>query len=200
MHPFPVGDCARNPTAAAPGPSVKYRSRSHHDPSRDAWNAQAEPLRVTRSHSGAPSATGKELQSSDSDRVTTVTAVGTSCGEYSKHSLAQHRSDTQTSSTPASYMLANPTATRADRVKSPRGGVPRNRPASGGPAAAAPTAAAPAGSMNRSVPPAAVSSSAPRSTRHPGAGLPDGSRGNGNPGIFKATTRVVCHVGSTPGE
>ena len=90
----------------------------------EAWNAQAAPDRVIRSHSVLPS-TSKELQSSEVPLVTTVTAVGLSCGEYSKQSLAQSRSAACSSRTPASYMLANSTLTCAASVKSPAGGKPR---------------------------------------------------------------------------
>src|SRR6201996_5911396 len=118
--------------------------------------------------------------------VTTVTAVGLSCGEYSKQSLAQSRSVACSSSTPASYILANCTLTCAASVKSPAGGSPANRPASG-------IRSAPAGSTNRSVFAAAVSVSTPLLTRHPGGGLPSGSSANGRLGSFSAVTRVVSH-------
>src|SRR6185437_4032576 len=92
VHPGPVGDCARKPTAACPRggppPKEKYRSSRHHFPSDEAWKAQAGPVRVTRSHSARP-LTSKQLQSSEAYLVTTVTAVGRSGGESSKHSLAQ---------------------------------------------------------------------------------------------------------------
>src|SRR6516225_9830168 len=142
--------------------------------------------RVIRSHRVLPS-TSKELQSSEVPLVTTVTAVGVSCGEYSKQSLAQSLSAACSSSTPASYMLANSTLTCAASVKSPGGGSPVNRPASG-------TWSAPAGSTNRSVLAAAVSVSTPLLTRHPGGGLPCGSSANGRPGSFNAVTRVVSHA------
>ena len=151
----------------------------------EAWNAQAAPDRVIRSHSLLPS-TSKELQSSEVPLVTTVTAVGLSCGEYSKQSLAQSRSAACSSRTPASYMLANSTLTCAASVKSPAGGSPTNRPASG-------TGPVPAGSTNMSVCAAAVSVSTPLLTRHPGGGLPAGSSANGRLGSFNAVTRVVSH-------
>ena len=145
----------------------------------------AAPDRVIRSHSVLPS-TSKELQSSEVPLVTTVTAVGLSWGEYSKQSLAQSRSAACSSSTPASYMLANSTLTCAASVKSPAGGSPMNRPASG-------TCSTPAGSTNMSVFEAAVSVSTPLLTRHPGGGLPAGSSANGRLGSFNAVTRVVSH-------
>src|SRR5487761_505098 len=107
-QPSPAGDWARKPTRTrSVPPSAKYRSNRHQEPSVDAWNAQAPPDRVIRSHN-VLSATSNELQSSDVSFVTTVTAVGVSCGEYSKHSFAQRRLAACSSSTPASYMLANP--------------------------------------------------------------------------------------------
>src|ERR1700759_2498910 len=118
------------PPRPSPWSRVKYRSNRHHAPSVEAWKAQAAPDRVIRSHSVLPS-TSKELQSSEVPLVTTVTAVGLSCGEYSKQSLAQSRSAACSSSTPASYMLANSTLACAASVKSPAGGNPTNRPASG---------------------------------------------------------------------
>src|SRR6201995_4340164 len=107
--------------------NVAARTARPHVPSVEAWKAQAAPDRVIRSHSVLPS-TSKELQSSEVPLVTTVTAVGLSCGEYSKQSLAQSRSAACSSSTPASYMLANSTLTCAARVKSPAGGRPVLRP------------------------------------------------------------------------
>ena len=100
--------------------------------------------------------------------------------------LAQSRSAACSSSTPASYMLANSTLTCAASVKSPAGGSPTNRPASG-------TGPVPAGSTNISVCAAAVSVSTPLLTRHPGGGLPAGSSANGRLGSFNAVTRVVSH-------
>src|SRR5215469_9338727 len=184
-HPWPAGDWARKPTRTRSRPRVKYRSSRQQAPSVEAWNAQAAPDRVIRSHRVLPSAS-KELQSSEVPLVTTVTAVGRSCGEYSKQSLAQSRSAACSSSTPASYMLANSTLTCAASVKSPAGGSPVNRPASG-------TRSAPAGSTNRSVFAAAISVSTPLLTRHPGGGLPSGSSANGKPGSFNEVTRVVSH-------
>ena len=140
------------------------------------------------SHKLLPS-TSKELQSSEMPLVTTVTAVGCRCAEYSKQSLAQCRSRACSSSAPASYMLPNFTLTCAASVKSPAGGKPANRPASGGC-----SRLVPAGSMNRSVPAAAVSVSTPCTTRQPAGGVPAGSSGNGKLGNFNAATRVVCHA------
>ena len=118
----------------------------------DAWNAQAVPALVILSQSESP-VTSRELQSSEVSLVTTVTAMGVSCGDSSKQSFAQCRSPASSTSTPASYLLAKPTLTRAARLKSPGGGVPTSRPASG-------TWPPPAGSTNMSVPAAAVSTSA----------------------------------------
>src|SRR6202050_5973345 len=176
----------RTRSAASPV-REKYRSSRHQEPSADAWKAQAAPVRVIRSHKVLPS-TSKELQSSEVPLVTTVTAVGTSCGEYSKQSLAQCRARACSSSTPASYMLPNSTLTCAVSVKSPAGGKPAKRPASG-----RSSRSVAAGSLNRSVPAAAGMVSAPFSTREPGGGLPAGSSGNGKLGNFNAATWVVCH-------
>jgi catechol 2,3-dioxygenase-like lactoylglutathione lyase family enzyme len=189
-HPSPTGDWAMKPTrtrSAASPVSEKYRSSRHHAPSAEAWKAQAAPTRVTRSHKVRPS-TSKELQSSEMPLVTTVTALGTSCAEYSKQHLAQCRSLACSSSTPASYMLPNSTLTSAVSVKSPAGGKPTKRPASG-----SCSNSRPAGSMNRSVLAAAVRVSTPCCTRQPDAGLPAGSSGNGKLGNFNAATWVVCH-------
>src|SRR5260370_15016881 len=101
-HPSPVGDCARKPTrtrSAASLERAKYRSSRHHAPSVEAWKAQAAPDRVIRSHNVCPS-TSKEMQSSQASLVTTVTAVGVSCGEYSKQHFAHVRSAAFTSTTP----------------------------------------------------------------------------------------------------
>src|SRR4029077_8063061 len=129
-------------------PRAKYRNSLHQLPSTDAWNAHAAPDLVILSQSEF-SCTSKELQSSEVPLVTTVTAIGVSCGDSSKQSLAHRRSPACSTSTPASYLLANSTLTLAARLKSPGGGLPTSRPASG-------TSAAPAGSTNRSVPAAAV--------------------------------------------
>ncbi len=84
-------------------------------------------------------------------------------------------------------MLAKPTVTRAEKVKSLSPGRPVHRPASG----RAPSS--PAGSMNRSDlgPPASVS--VPPSTVAWQAGVPEGSKGNGTPGRSKSVTVAVSH-------
>ncbi|KUN19018.1 hypothetical protein AQJ23_37340 [Streptomyces antibioticus] len=86
------------PTRAAPvsfsSPRVKSRTKVHRLPSREAWKANARPVRLTLSQTELPS-TVKELASSECPRVTTVQTVGTS-GEYSRQSLAQARSATWT--------------------------------------------------------------------------------------------------------
>ena len=152
-------------------------------PSVEAWKAQAAPDRVIRSHSVLPS-TSKELQSSEVPLVTTVTAVGLSCGEYSKQSLAQSRSAASSGQTRVVH--ARELHAHLGREREVAGGSPTNRPASG-------TCSVPPGSTNMSVCAAAVSVAPPLLTRHPGGGLPAGSSANGRLGSFNAVTRVVSH-------
>src|SRR6266404_6005415 len=75
-------------------------------------------MRAIRSQTALPSITA-ELQSSDAERVTTETTIGSPSGEYSKQSFAQVRSSRQSASTPASNREANSTSTRALNRKSP---------------------------------------------------------------------------------
>src|SRR3982751_4844218 len=107
-QPFPVGDCDSKPTWAASAPRSKYRTKDHASPSVEAWKAYARPSRETRSQTVLP-VTMNPFESSEERRVTTETIIGAPSGERSKHSLAQRVSSAQTSSTPASYVDANPT-------------------------------------------------------------------------------------------
>jgi len=65
------------------------------------------------------------LQSSDAERVTTDTTIGSASGEYSKQSFAQVRSSRHSASTPASKVEAKSTSTRALSRKSPSVGPTR---------------------------------------------------------------------------
>ena len=90
-------------TLALDGATIQARlaKRPARSPEWEAWYAYVRPIREMRSHT-SPASTTKAFESSATSRLTTDTTTRWRSGEYSKQSLAQCFSSSQSKSTPAS--------------------------------------------------------------------------------------------------